>query len=88
MLASRVQLGWSFGAVPFSELYGVGGAQTLRSYSWSRFLGTRMLVVERRVAPQITSAWPPPSWTWLRLAARRYPNLGDLRPAVGWGCGW
>ncbi|NLC58971.1 MAG: BamA/TamA family outer membrane protein [Armatimonadetes bacterium] len=87
VLASRVQLGWSFGAVPFSELYGVGGAQTLRSYSWSRFLGTRMLVVNTEWRHQITSGLAATAFLDLGYAWPRGVtlNLGDLRPAVGLG---
>lgn len=86
-IATRLQLGWSSGTLPYAELYSVGGPQTVRSYSWSKFQGTRMLVLNTEWRHQLkqglaTAAFVDLGYAWPRES--RF-NLGDLKPAIGLG---
>lgn len=86
-LATRLQLGWSFGYVPFSELYSVGGADTIRAYQYNKFLGTRMMVLNTEwrhdlkhgltavAFVDVGNAWGPGASI----------GFGSLHPAVGLG---
>jgi len=44
VLAHRLQVGLSGGQLPFSQVYFVGGADTLRGYEEDRFFGNRMFL--------------------------------------------
>lgn len=86
-LATRLQLGLSAGNVPYAELYAVGGPQTVRSYSWNKFLGTRMLVLNTELRHKLQNgltgaAFVDCGYAWGRNESFR---LGDLAPAVGLG---
>jgi len=86
-LAARVQLGWSAGNLPFAELYSLGGPNTLRSYSYSRFLGTRMLALTTEWRHQLTSAVQATAFLDLGNAwggDQRF-ETGGLRSAIGLG---
>jgi outer membrane protein insertion porin family len=55
VLAWRVLAGGSTGRLPLSELYWIGGGETLRGYTWDEFAGTRAFVANlelRRPAGQ------------------------------------
>ncbi len=86
-LAARAQVGWSAGQVPFSELYAVGGAQSVRSYAYSRFLGTRMFVVNTELRHELRKGMAGVAFVDLGYAWPRATGFSftSLRPALGLG---
>jgi outer membrane protein insertion porin family len=44
VLATRAQLSWSSGRLPFSQSYFIGGSETLRGYTEDRFFGNRAML--------------------------------------------
>jgi len=54
ILAGRLQIGLSSGRVPFSQIYFVGGVDSLRGYQEDRFFGNRMFLMNWELRRRIT----------------------------------
>lgn len=56
VLATRAQVGWSSGRLPFSQSYFIGGSETLRGYTEDRFFGNRSALFNVELRRAFTSS--------------------------------
>jgi outer membrane protein insertion porin family len=91
IFAVRSRIGLSSGRVPFSQLYFVGGTDTLRGYQEDRFFGNRMF--QAVLFFDLGRAWretervrmPSDLVAGYGLGLRVNTPLGPLRLDFGWG---
>ena len=76
VLAFRARLGWALGDLPYSQLYTIGGSDSLRAYEDDQYRGKKMY--------NFTAEYRFPIWN--KVSGALFADLGDAwdAPNVPW----
>ena len=76
VLAFRARLGWAMGDLPYSQLYTIGGSDSLRAYEDDQYRGKKMY--------NFTAEYRFPIWN--KVSGALFTDLGDAwdAPNVPW----